>query len=287
MTSQQQFAWETSFICPERYCNRVAVVTGGASGMGQATVIRILREGGNVVFGDINRLRGNELLEEIGRRGFGNQCRFVCCDVTEEHDVAELTFTAAKEFGHLDLMVNCAGTGGFIGRFLDTTADAWDKTMALILKSVFLGTKAAAKIMIQHRIAGNIVNIASICAMSGGSGGTAYSTAKAGIVNLTRCAAIHLSKRGIRCNVLCPGTIVTPLLTRGDPTNLMNRAAVNSQPWPDVGYPEHVAAGITFLGSEQARFITGTSINVDGGISSGKSVYYEWKQYEDLFAEEN
>ena len=274
--------WNTPLSCPGRYDGRVGIITGGASGIGKATAIQMIREGGTVIVGDINVVGGNFLMEEARQNGYIDKCHFFSCNVIRENDIVQLTKYAEKEFSRLDLMVNCAGAGGAIGRFLDTSTGDWDATFQLVLNSAFWGTKAAAKTMIRLETPGSIVNVSSIAALTGGKSGSAYAVAKAGIVSMTQTAAINLGLHKICCNAICPGIVVTPLLVRGGDPGLLDRAAVNSQPWPDAGRPEHIASVILYLGSDQSKAVTGCVIPVTGGLFAAGSALFEWKPYDKI-----
>ena len=274
--------WNTPLSCPGRYDGRVGIITGGASGIGKATVIRMIREGGTVIVGDVNIVAGNILMEEARQNGYGEQCQFLSCDVVREKDIEQLTKYAEKEFGRLDLMVNNAAAGGAIGRLLDIKTDDWDATFQLVLNSVFWGTRAAAKTMIALRCPGSIVNVSSIAAIAPGCSIASYAAAKAAVNNMTQSAVLNLGHHGIRCNIVSPSAIITPFLAQGDDPNLLDRAAVNSQPWPDVGRPEHVAAAILYLGSDQSKSVTGCILDVGGGAVASGPVLFEWKPYGEI-----
>lgn len=138
--------------------------------------------------------------------------------------------------------------------------------------------------MIRTETPGSIVNVASISALLPGCGGAAYAAAKASMVNYTRMAAIQLGKFGIRCNVLCPGTIITPLLLARNKysADVVEKVFANSQPWPDAGKPEHAAASILFLGSDQAAFVSGATLWIDGGLKAGGPILCDWQDFESI-----
>ncbi len=264
----------------QRLQNKVAIVTGGASpageivGIGRATVQRLLEEGARVVIADINRNAGHQTVEELNAKGYGGQAAFQFCDVRSEHDIRQLVRFTVDTFGQLDCMVGCAGTGGAISQLVDTTVENWDKTQELILRSLFLCTKHAAKQMMRQADGGAIVNVASIAGISGDAGGAAYSAAKAGVINLTRCAAAQLASSRIRCNAVSPGNVITPLLARGGDLQPMFDAAVATQPWPEPALAHHIASVIAFLVSEDARMMTGENLVIDGGATSvGRALF--------------
>lgn len=244
-------------------------MTGGASGIGRATVMRLLDEGASVVAADMNEANGATLADDVASTGTGadKRLRFVRTDVSVEDDVANAVGTAVEEFGRLDVMINNAGVGGAFGPLTDITAEDWDWTFGVLVRGVFLGIKHAARAFIAQGEGGAIVNTASVAGLRAGAGPLAYSTAKAGVINLTRAAALELAEHRIRVNAVCPGGINTPLLNQG-----VNEAAVGQildtiQPWPEHGRPEDIAAAMCFLASDDARFVTGEALVVDGGLT--------------------
>ena len=150
--------------------SKVAIVTGGASGMGLATVRRFLEEGASVVVGDLNSDNGRQLLEELSADGYGEKVRFTVTDVSVEDDVAAMTELALDAFGRLDIVFNNAGIGGAFGPITELEVDDWDTTFHVLVRSVFLGTKHAAKVLIEQGQGGSIINTASIAGMGGGAG---------------------------------------------------------------------------------------------------------------------
>ena len=239
---------------------RVAVVTGGASGIGKATVQRFLAEGWSVVAADLNVENGERLLADLEDGGHKSRVAFVRADVSVEDDVAAAVAAAAEHYGRLDCMVNNAGVGGAFGPITELEVEDWDYTFAVLARSVFLGTKHAARLMIEGGRPGSIVNTASIAGLGAGAGPQAYSAAKAAVLNLTRTTAVELAAHRIRVNAVNPGFIRTPLA----PRDLGSAGEV--QPWPEAGQPEHLASVIFFLAGDEARFITGESITADGGM---------------------
>ena len=238
----------------------VAVVTGGGGGIGLAIAEAVIAAGGSVVIGDVNTDRGRDAAERLGER-----VRFVRADVTEEADVEALVTAAVDRFGRLDAMFNNAGVGGAFGPITEQTVEAWDATFAINVRSVFLGTKHAARRMIAQGDGGAIVNIASIAGLSGGGGPQAYSAAKAAVIGLTKATAVELAEHRIRVNAVCPGAVYTELLHRGRPERTDTwRAEI--QPWPDRGQPEMIADVACWLAGPQSRFVTGEAVVADGGL---------------------
>ena len=247
---------------------KVAVVTGGASGMGRAAVERFCREGARVVAVDLNEATGKQLVADLEQAGFAGAVRFVRADVAEEADVAAAVADAVDAFGRLDIVFNNAGVGGAFGPITDITVEDWDWTFGVLCRGVFLGIKHGARAMIGQAQGGAIVNTASVAGLSAGSGPQAYSAAKAAVINLTRVAALELAPHRIRVNAICPGAINTPLLHRGNPeafASMLERV----QPWPGVGQATHIADAALFLASDEEEFVTGEALVVDGGLTAG------------------
>jgi NAD(P)-dependent dehydrogenase (short-subunit alcohol dehydrogenase family) len=246
---------------------RVAVITGGASGMGRATALRFLDEGARVVIADLNEGTGKETLEAGAARGGAERMRFVRADVSVEEDVEAMIALAVREFGRLDCVFNNAGLGGALGPITETEVEDWDFTFAVLVRGVFLGTKHGARAIRAGGRGGSIVNTASVAGLSGGAGPAAYSAAKAAVINLTRAAAVELAPDRIRVNAICPGGISTPLLHRGNEDALLPRLA-KLQPWAEPGRPDHIAGAALFLASDDAGFVTGEALVVDGGLTA-------------------
>jgi NAD(P)-dependent dehydrogenase (short-subunit alcohol dehydrogenase family) len=246
---------------------KVAVVTGGASGMGRATVLRFLDEGARVVVGDLNERSGEETLALARGRGVGDRLRFVRANVAQEPEVEAMIRCAVDDFGRLDCVFNNAGIGGALGSILETEAEDWDFTFAVLVRGVFLGVKHGARAMKATGRGGSIINTASVAGLSGGAGPIAYSAAKAAVINLSRAAAVELAEHRIRVNAICPGGILTPLLHRGN-EEPMKRILEGLQPWPAVGTGEHIAGAALFLASDDAEFVTGEALVVDGGLTA-------------------
>jgi NAD(P)-dependent dehydrogenase (short-subunit alcohol dehydrogenase family) len=244
---------------------KVAIITGGASGIGRASVLRFLAEGARVVIADVNETRAHETIELAAELTSREHVRFTRCDVAEEADVQGAVACALAAFGQLDCMFNNAGLPGAVGALSETSVTDWDRTFAVNVRGVFLGIKHAAPTMRVH--GGSIINTASIAALNAGAGPAAYSSCKAAVVGLTRSAALELAPQRIRVNSLCPGLILTPLLERGR-ASALPEVLRSAQPWPEAGLPEHIADAALFLASDESRFITGESLVVDGGITA-------------------
>lgn len=250
-----------------RLANRVAIITGGASGMGLASVNRFLEEGASVVIADFNEDTGQAAIAAAAANGFADQITFVRTDVANEADIAKLIDRTLHKFGKLDIMFNNAGVGGAIGPLTETTVESWDYTFDVLAKGVFLGIKHAAIAMRAAGNGGSIINTASIAGLSGDAGPLVYSAAKAAVISLTRSSAVELAADKIKVNAICPGFIVTPLADGGRPEATKANFA-KSQPWPDYGRGEHIAGAAMFLASDDSEFVTGEEIVVDGGLTA-------------------
>jgi NAD(P)-dependent dehydrogenase (short-subunit alcohol dehydrogenase family) len=250
-----------------RLTNKVAVITGGASGMGRATTMRFLKEGASVVIADYNEDTGKQTLALAAEQGFREQTRFIRTDVAKEPEVAAMIDLAMVDFGRLDIVFNNAGVGGALGPIWDLEVSEWDYTFDVLTKGVFLGIKHASRAMKRLGHGGSIINTASIAGLSGGGGPLAYSAAKAAVINLTRAAALQLAADRIRVNAICPGGVLTPLTDRGDPDAAAKRMDT-FQPWPEHGQPEHIAGAALFLASDDSTFVTGEALVVDGGLTA-------------------
>ena len=249
----------------KRLQDKVAIITGAGSGIGRETVLLFLEHGANVILGDMNKETLEETFEIIKQKNFEKNACVCCVDVSKEKDIESLIDTANNEFGALDILFNNAGIGGAIGPVTHIDADEWDKSFQILLKSVFLGTKYAARVMKDNPNGGSIINTASIAGMGGGSGPIAYSSAKAGIINFCQNAAIELGQNNIRVNAISPGAINTPLLaTALEDSNL-------TQPIKEIGMPIDIAYTALFLACDESRFITGINICVDGGLTCDRS----------------
>lgn len=246
---------------------RVAVITGGASGMGRATVERFLAEGASVVVGDLNSANGERLVDELSRAGHGDRLRFTRADVSVEDDVAAMIELASSSFGRLDVVFNNAGLGGAVGPITEIDVEAWDYTFHVLVRGVFLGIKHGARAMIGHGEGGSIINTASIAGLSGGAGPQAYSAAKAAVINLSKTTAVELAPHGIRVNAICPGLIFTPLMHLGDEADA-ERVMRSVQPSPRRGEGADIAGAALYLASDDSVFVSGEALVVDGALTA-------------------
>jgi len=254
--------------------DRVAVITGGASGIGRAIAELFVEKGVRVVIGDVQDEEGQKIAERLG-----NVATFKRTDVSSEDDVKAMIDYAVDSYGRLDCVVNNAGMGGVEGTIESIPADGFDHSIDVLLRGVFLGMKYAAPVMKQQG-GGNIINISSIAGLRGITQNHPYSAAKAAVIQLTRAAAMELAQHRIRVNCICPGAIVTSIFgatkglpneeiasTLGNLTRLFERV----QPLPRAGLPEDIANAALWLASDDSSFVTGHALVVDGGASAGQS----------------
>ena len=257
-----------------RLDNKVAVITGGCSGIGLATVELFAAEGARVMVADVQDEKGAAMVARLG----GNVA-YQHCDVTSEAQIEALMQAAADRFGGLDILFNNAGSSGAVESIEEITGALWDLTQSVLLRAVALGMRYAVPHMKAR--GGAIVNTASIAAFTTGAAPIAYSAAKAGVVQLSRVAAAELARYAIRVNAICPGFVMTDIFTstlRGLdlPQATLDRvaegllaAAPHSQPVKLAGMPAHVAQACLYLASDASAFVTGTQLVVDGGITIG------------------
>jgi len=248
---------------------KVAIITGGASGIGAASVTQFVSEGARVVIADIDAERGNALAQT-----FGTAATFQVCDVTKESSVQALVARAVDHFGKLDILFNNAGAFGARGSILDIEVDAFDATFALLVRSVFLGVKHAGKVM-KEQGHGAILNTCSISANTPGYGPHVYQAAKAAVEQFTKTVALELAEYGIRFNCVSPGGVYTPLITDalGAPREAASGlAAVMAERLP-LGRActgEDIAKAAAFLCSDDAAYITAQNLTVDGAEGTGQ-----------------
>jgi NAD(P)-dependent dehydrogenase (short-subunit alcohol dehydrogenase family) len=247
---------------------KVAIITGGASGMGRASSLLFAQAGANVVVADLNEAGGEEVAKLASESG--NQAVFQHTDVSVEADIEALVARATETFGHLDVIFNNAGIGGASGPLEDVPVEDWDRTQAVCLRGVFLGMKHAAA-PIRASGGGSIISTSSIGGLEGSAGMFSYSAAKAAVVHLTRCAALEFARDRIRVNCIAPGGISTPILfgIGGNNKEEVEAGLMRFQPYPHVGQPEDIANAALFLASDAATFITGHTLVVDGGATAG------------------
>ena len=244
-----------------RIANKIAVVTGGGSGIGRATAELFAKEGARVVIGDLPKSHGEEVAKSIG-------ATFVATDVSDPKAIEKLVRSATDKHGRLDIMFNNAGIG-IVSPFLDTSHETYSKTIGIDLDGVYWGVKAAGQVMVAQK-SGAIVNTASVAGIRGSIGLSAYNAAKHGVVGITRAAALEFAHAGVRVNCICPGIIDTPLVAVAfGATEEIRETMHRFHPLGRMGKPEEIAKCVLFLASDDASFVTGHALVVDGGVSAG------------------
>lgn len=260
----------------KRLEDKVIIVTGGASGIGEASVRLFGSEGARVVIADIQDERGKVLAAELS-------ADYVHVDVSKKKDVKKGIEYAIEEYGRLDCIFNNAGIAGAVGALDDVTIDAFDRTIAVNLRGVFLGTKYAAREM-RKQGGGSIINTASVAAIRTGYGNHIYSASKAGVIQFTKSVSMELGEDNVRVNCVLPGFIPTPMiaLARGVPIeeavgkiDVIKEEFTGAQPIKGPGSVDDVAKAVLWLASDDSRFVNGQTIVIDGGVTGGRM----WSDY--------
>jgi NAD(P)-dependent dehydrogenase (short-subunit alcohol dehydrogenase family) len=250
---------------------KIAIITGGASGIGEAAVRKFVAEGATVVIADLQEEKAQALVHALDGRAV-----FQLTDVASEADVQHLVEATVQRFGRLDCFYNNAGFGCAIRSIAETPLAEFESQIAVLLRGTFLGIKHAAGVMKRQK-SGTIVNTSSVAALAGGYSNHVYSAAKAGVISLTRSTALELGESGIRVNCICPGNISTPIFVGGIPLTPVEvqqalgtiAAALSHNPLARSGTPEEVASVALWLASDDSAYVTGQSIVIDGGMTSG------------------
>ncbi len=257
---------------------KVAVITGGASGIGEATARLYVAEGARVIIADMQPERGVALAQALG-----DAARFIEVEVRQEDQVQAAVDLAMSEWGQLDCIFNNAGFGGVLGPIEQIPVDEFDMTMEVLVRGVFLGMKHATPVM-KAAGGGSIINTASIAGLVAGRGPHVYACAKAAVIQLSKCVAMELGEHHIRVNAICPGYIATPLSanTVGRPDALIEERIdgyAERQPIPRPGRPDDIAELALWLASDRSKFVTGQAMTVDGGAASGVM----WQDQKDVY----
>jgi NAD(P)-dependent dehydrogenase (short-subunit alcohol dehydrogenase family) len=255
-----------------RLDGKVAVITGAASGIGRGTALCLAREGAAIVAADLNSQGGEAVIGEIAAAG--GRAVFQHTDVSSEPDIEAVVERAVGEYGRLDIMFNNAGLVGATGPIEAVSAEDWDKTIAVLLRSVFLGIKCAVEPM-RKAGGGSIISTSSVASFLPPAYGAAYAAAKGAVISLTRAAALQLGRDRIRVNCICPGVINTPIwgaVPAFSEPSMVAQVLDHAQTIPRVGRPEDIASMVLYLAGDESQWVTGTAMVVDGGFTIGPNV---------------
>ena len=248
----------------QRVDGKVAVVSGGAGGIGAATARLLAREGAAVVIGDLLEEQGRAVEAQIADAG--GHALFVPMDVTSENDWRRAIQAAVAAYGKLDILVNNAGISGR-NTVEETSVELWDRVMAVNAKGVFLGTKLAIPEM-RKAGGGSIINVSSIWGLVGSDSSTAYHSAKGAVRIFTKAAAVQYAKEGIRVNSVHPGFVDSPMTIGYHALPGVRETRVAATPLGRMGTPEDIASGILYLASDESSFVTGSELVIDGGMTA-------------------
>ncbi len=252
-----------------RFAGRTCLVTGAASGIGRAIALRVAAEGAAVIAADVDLAGAAETVALAGGTGLA-----AAADVRSADSLAALTATVEQRFGGLDVLVNNAGIE-ILGRVDQTAPDVWDEIMAVNLRGTYLASRIMLPLLLQAakaRGGAAIVNNASLMGLVSSPGLAAYCASKAGVVSLTRSMALDYAADNLRVNCVCPGIVHTPMLERRFALHADREAAYRATaerpPVKYLGRPEDVAAAVAYLASDEARFVTGSALTIDGGVGA-------------------
>ncbi|PYZ92180.1 short-chain dehydrogenase [Salipaludibacillus keqinensis] len=245
-----------------RLNEKVAVITGGGSGIGRATSIRFAAEGSVVVVSDIHRHSGEETVDLI--KEAGGRARFIQADVSSEQDMNELISETEKRYERIDILFNNAGVPNEEVKLPDLSLEEWDRVMNINLKGVFLGMKFALPIM-EKQGSGSIINTSSYLGVKGRKYMAAYNASKGGVITLTKNAALEYGPKQIRVNAIAPGVIDTAIVDKWKENEAKWEIITRANALKRLGKPEEVANAVVFLASDEASYITGTTLMIDGG----------------------
>lgn len=247
--------------------NKIAVVTGGTSGIGRDTALLFAKAGAKVVVAGRREPEGQETIELI--RGAGGDGLFVKTDVSKASEVDALIQKAVEKFGRLDIAFNNAGIEGVLAPIIRQSEEDWDRTIAINLKGVWLSLKYEIRQMLKQGGGGAIVNMASVIGLIGSAGVAAYSASKHGVIGLTKTAALENAKSGIRINAVCPGFVETPMAERTLRAPAVHKSVVGLHPLGRLGRPAEIAEAVLWMCSDRASFMTGQCLVLDGGFLAG------------------
>lgn len=246
---------------------KVAVVTGGTSGIGRDTSVLLAKAGAKVVVAGRREAEGEETIAKI--RAEGADGIFVKTDVSKASDVQSLVQKAVDQFGHLDIAFNNAGIEGAVSPIIRQSEEDFDRTISINLKGVWLCLKYEIRQMLKQGNGGAIVNMASVLGMVGSAGVSAYSASKHGVIGLTKTAALENAKAGIRVNAVSPGFVETPMSERTLRVPAARKYIVGCHPIGRLGKPTEIAEAVVWMCSDHASFMTGQSLILDGGFLAG------------------
>ena len=258
---------------------KVAIVTGGASGIGAASARLFAKEDARVLVADVQDEKGAKLAAELG-----SSAAYRHADVARESDVKALVDEALSRFGRLDCIFNNAGLAGVAGPIEQTPLEGFEATMGVLLRGVFLGMKHAAPVM-KKQGSGSIISTASVAGLQAGMASHTYSAAKAAVIQLTRSVAMELGEAGVRVNCICPGGIATPIFGKAfgldddgadRVAKMMRTALAQLQPIQRAGLPDDIAQAALWLASDDSSFVNGHALVVDGGLTGGR----KWSEVE-------
>jgi len=248
---------------------KVALITGGASGLGAATAWRLSEEGAAVVLTDLAADAGQVLADAIVDQG--GTAHFVRQDVTDEARWAEVVAATVARFGRIDVLINSAGVGNGGAPLLESTYEGWRRILAINLDGTYLGMRAVAPVM-AARGSGSIINLSSILGKVGFAGAPAYCASKGGVLMLTKATALELAPLGVRVNSVHPGFIETPMVVNAfresENENEMRDTIISRHAMGRLGVPREIADGIVFLASDESSFMTGSELVIDGGYTA-------------------
>lgn len=245
--------------------NKVAVITGGASGIGRASAIRLAQDGAKIAVSDVNVEGGEETVELV--KQVGSDAFFIKCDVAKESDVETMINATIERFGQLDIALNNAGVGGMMTNADQLEEHVWDFVMNINLKGVWLCIKHELPHMLKNG-SGSIINVASLAGLLGFRSNAVYAASKHGVIGLTKSVALEYARLGIRVNAICPGFTETPMVTDMiEEVPRMGDFTRKSSPMRRLGHVEEIAEAVFYLASDMSSFVNGHSLTLDGGAS--------------------